>query len=580
MGSKIQYSVPQEASRVFHEGILNNPLVGPISPELVALSKRVRFDGSDLPSVPINWRLAESISALKAYEALLVMQLLTKKYGLRDTEVTINTDHATLFFMTPMIASVVQDGKRIPFGPMSPGTQQLFPNEDKHRAVDGLHRTLATNIYKTRDDRFYHIHGSINPEPTLTALGLPMEGEPDDTCESVVHRFQNVVSRLDSAALDELMNEKHRQAGTIAYTADEYLASEQGQQCAKVGLYEILKDEKSNQPASWWSQPVPQSLESNSIRPLAGLKVVDLTRVIAGPAISRSLAEMGASVMRVTSPNITDLSALHQDLNWGKWNCHLDLKKPDDKDKLRELIRDADIVVDGYRPGVMERHGFGRQAIYDLVKGWSRGIIHVRENCYGWHGPWSHRSGWQQISDACCGVSMAYGRAMGHDAAVTPVFPNSDYCTGVCGSAAVLDALVKRSEQGGSYGIDHLEQVALNYYSQWLVRSCGTYPEDVWTELWQRHGSPVFRHYHAMSYLLPSVMKLLREHDAATLFNPAFFQERHAEAINTTFSQVKPIAQFTAGDVQLGYQVGTRGNGVDCPRWPTSLSVEVVTDSN
>ncbi|KAI8267642.1 hypothetical protein K4K58_007536 [Colletotrichum sp. SAR11_239] len=371
----------------------------------------------------------------------------------------------------------------------------------------------------------------MNPEPTLTALGLPTEGEPNDTHESVVHRFQDVVSRLDSSDLDELMNEQHRQAGTIASTADEYFATEQGQQCAKVGLYELSMDSESGQPASWWPERVPQTPDSTSIRPLAGLKVVDLTRVIAGPAISRSLAEMGASVMRVTSPDITDLSALHQDLNWGKWNCHLDLKKPGDKDKLRELICDADVVVDGYRPGVMERHGFGRQAIYDLVKDRPRGIIHLRENCYGWHGPWSHRSGWQRISDACCGVSLGYGRAMGYDEAVTPVFPNSDYCTGV----------------------------ALNYHSQWLVRSCGTYPEDVWTELWQRYGSPVFRHYHAMSYLLPSVMKLLREHDAATLFNPAFFEERYAKFVNTTFSQLKPIAQFTTGGVRLGYQVGTRG---------------------
>lgn len=247
-----------------------------------------------------------------------------------------------------MVASVVQDGKRIPFGPISPETQKLFPNEDKHRAVDVLHRTLTTNIYKTRDGRYYHIHGllapficvvmesylngigSMNPGPTLTALGLPLEGEPDDTYESVVRRFQEVVSQLDSSDLDELMNEQHRQAGTIAYTADEYSATEQGQQCAKVGIYELSKDSESEEPASWWPETVPQSSDSTSIKPLAGLKVIDLTRVIAGPAISRSLAEMGASMMRVTSPNITDLSVLHQDLNWGKWNCHLDLKKSGD----------------------------------------------------------------------------------------------------------------------------------------------------------------------------------------------------------------------------------------------------------
>nr|XP_036575494.1 putative alpha methylacyl-CoA racemase [Colletotrichum truncatum]KAF6782074.1 putative alpha methylacyl-CoA racemase [Colletotrichum truncatum] len=416
----------------------------------------------------------------------------------------------------------------------------------------------------------------MNPEPTLTALGLPMEGDDDDSYDAVVQRFQNVVSQLDSAALDELMNEQYRQAGSIAYTTDEYFATEQGQQCAKVGLYELSKDTRSSQPPGWWPEVQSQATESSSIRPLAGLKVVDLTRVIAGPAVTRGLAELDASVMRVTSPNITDLSAVHQDLNWGKWNCHLNIKNPEDQEKLRELIREADVVVDGYRPGVMERHGLGRQAIFDLVRDRSRGIIHVRENCYGWHGPWSHRSGWQQISDICCGVSIGYGKAMGHDEAVTPVFPNSDYCTGVCGSAAVLDALVKRAEQGGSYGID----VALNYYSGWLVRSCGMYPDDVWNEVWQRHGSPVFRKYHSMLHLLPSMMKLLKEHDAATLFNPDFFEARHAKNMDTTFVQVKPIAQFNDQSVQLGYHVGTRGNGVDYPRWPKDLSVETVQQDN
>lgn len=240
--------------------------------------------------------------------------------------------------------------------------------------------------------------GSMNPDPTLTALGLSLDGEPNDTYDSVVEGIQSAVSQINSATLDELMNEQYRQAGTIAWTTQEYFSSEHGQQNGRVGLYEISRDPGSSQPASWW--PDNESLPSSPKRPLAGLKVVDLTRVIAAPAITRGLAEMGASVMRVTSPHITDLSPLHQDLNWGKWNCRLHLKDEGDKEKLKKLIREADVVVDGYRPGVMERLGFGRRAIFDLVKGRTYGILHVRENCYGWYGPWSHRSGWQQISDA------------------------------------------------------------------------------------------------------------------------------------------------------------------------------------
>jgi hypothetical protein len=236
----------------------------------------------------------------------------------------------------------------------------------------------------------------MNPDKSLTALGLSLYGESDDTYESVVERIQAKVSQHTAAELDELMNGKYKQAGTIAWSSEEYFASEHGQANGKTGLYEISKT--GSQPASWW--PANDSFPSSPCRPLAGLKVVDLTRVIAGPTITRSLAEMGASVMRVTSPLITDMSATHHDLNWGKWNASLHLKDEADREKLRALIRDADVVVDGYRPGVMERLGFGRQAIFDLVKDRERGIVHVRENCYGWHGPWSHRSGWQQISDA------------------------------------------------------------------------------------------------------------------------------------------------------------------------------------
>lgn len=239
----------------------------------------------------------------------------------------------------------------------------------------------------------------MNPEPTLTALKMSLEGEQSDTYDSVVGRMQDVVAQHDSASLDKLMNEQYKQAGTIAWTVDEFLNSEHGKANDHVRLYEIEKIEGSSQPTSWW--PDSPSMPSSPQRPLAGLKVVDLTRVIAAPTITRSLAELGASVMRVTSLNVTDMFGLHQDLNWGKWNCGLDLKKnADDREKLAALIMEADVVVEGYRPGAMARNGFGREDIFELVKDRNRGIIHVRENCYGWHGPWQHRSGWQQISDA------------------------------------------------------------------------------------------------------------------------------------------------------------------------------------
>jgi crotonobetainyl-CoA:carnitine CoA-transferase CaiB-like acyl-CoA transferase len=129
--------------------------------------------------------------------------------------------------------------------------------------------------------------------------------------------------------------------------------------------------------------------------------------------------------MIITAEHITDMSNLLLDLNWGKWNAHLDFRKKDDREELRDLVREADVVVTGYRLGVLDKYGFSARGLLELTKDRERGLIVVCENCYGWHGPWAHRSGWQKISDASCGVSTEFGRAMGLDEPVTPVFPTA-----------------------------------------------------------------------------------------------------------------------------------------------------------
>lgn len=195
------------------------------------------------------------------------------------------------------------------------------------------------------------------------------------------------------------MNDEYRQAGTACWSVDEYRASEHGKANAHVGLYEVHHIPNSKQPPSWWE---PVEGKTSPSRPLFGLKVVDLTRIIASPTITRELAELGASVMRITSPNVTDATSLYADLGWGKWNAHLDLTQPQHRERLKGLILDADIVVDGYRPGVMAKWGFGKEDVLKMFENNPKGIIYVHENCYGWNGPWSYRSGWQQISDAVC----------------------------------------------------------------------------------------------------------------------------------------------------------------------------------
>ncbi|RAL16070.1 alpha methylacyl-CoA racemase [Aspergillus homomorphus CBS 101889] len=565
-----EYSLPNEAAELLRKGILQNPLLASNVPaDGNTLAAFVEFSGNAKPSIPVNWRFAESISALKGLEALWLNALLRSKYNREPVHVQIDTDHATLFIMSTLLLDVVDD-QGLTLGASSGPIQRLmkiFPAPGEDPEQGSLYRAALTNIYKTKDARFYHVHGSLDATPSLTALNLPLEYDAPSTLDAI-ELIQHRVSEFDSQELDALMNEKFRQAGTICYTTDEYMNTDHGRQNADAGLYELQHISSEAQKPVWWNS----TPDTGVARPLAGLKVVDLTRVIAGPSIARGLAEHGASVMRVTGPGVLDAYALHADLNWGKWNCSIDLKTERGKEELRQLIRGADIVLDGYRPGVMEKLGFGREAVLEIVKDRPFGLIYARENCYGWHGPWKGRSGWQQISDAVCGVSYQYGRATGHDEPVTPIFPNSDYCTGVAGLCGIIDAIIQRAERGGSFYVD----TALNYYSQWLVNSVGEYPKEVWEEVWQRHGRLSFRHYDNMPATIPAVMNSLSTNCAPQLFQPRFFEVRYSAAVDRHFKSVRPILTFPGSEVTPKFNVGTRSNGHDAARWPDDLRQEII----
>lgn len=398
------YSIPAETKKVFDAAILGNSIVNhDLPPEIEEASSQITFTGSDVPSLPVNWRFAEAVAALKGLEAALVNVLLMRKYGQLPQAVTINTDHASLFIFSAMLWTIDPGEGGLNFAPntlrgANKTLEQWFPSYDKFGMNSSMYRNQATNIYKCKDGKYFHVHNSMNPDPTLDCLGLPRDMDVS-SYDAANEPFIEAFSKIDSEDMQRRYDE-YRQAGTICYSVDEFLSSEHGKANAHVGLWEIRDKPNPAQKASWW----PDSPQTGPARPLAGLKVVDLTRIIAAPTITRSLAELGASVMRCTSPNLPDVSSLHVDLNWGKWNCSIDLHNPEDREKLKDLIKEADVVVQGYRPGSLDKFGFGEDDILKMCENRDRGIIYVRENSYGWHGPWQGRSGWQQISDAVSDV--------------------------------------------------------------------------------------------------------------------------------------------------------------------------------
>jgi crotonobetainyl-CoA:carnitine CoA-transferase CaiB-like acyl-CoA transferase len=141
---------------------------------------------------------------------------------------------------------------------------------------------------------------------------------------------------------------------------------------------------------------------SDTHRILAGVKVLELCCVIAGPVIGRTLAEYGADVLKVTTASVPDVPFFQVDGNMGKRTVDINLKTDEGRRQFEELLADADVLIDGYRPGVLPKLEYSLEVMAAMAEKRGKGIIYVDENCFGHDGEWSGRPGWQQIADSVC----------------------------------------------------------------------------------------------------------------------------------------------------------------------------------
>lgn len=144
--------------------------------------------------------------------------------------------------------------------------------------------------------------------------------------------------------------------------------------------------------------PFPAS-RNGSKKILEGVKVLEMCRIIAGPTVTRILAEYGADVLKITSPSLSDVPFFQVDGNMGKHAADLDLKSETGRKEFEKLLDDVDVIVDGYRPGALDKLGYGAEAMASLAHKRGKGIVYVNENCFGYDGEWAGRAGWQQIAD-------------------------------------------------------------------------------------------------------------------------------------------------------------------------------------
>lgn len=145
---------------------------------------------------------------------------------------------------------------------------------------------------------------------------------------------------------------------------------------------------------------------------------------------------------------------------------------------LKELLNDADVVIQGFRYGSLDRKGLGLKSMLEMAAKRDKGIIYVDENCYGPDGPFAERPGWQQIGDAASGASYVMGKFWGYDegTAVLPPLPISDMNTGIIGALATMMAIRDRALNGGSY---HVVSSLVAGDTILLDAEVGLYPTDV-----------------------------------------------------------------------------------------------------
>ena len=213
----------------------------------------------------------------------------------------------------------------------------------------------------------------------------------------------------------------------------DWAAHPQGRAVAAEPLMAI--DTGTDRSASAW---VPRAG-----RPLAGLRVLDLTRVIAGPVATRFLAGFGADVLRIDPPGWNE-APIEPEMTLGKTCARLDLRRDADRATFAALLAGADVLVHGYRPGALDGLGYGAEARRALAPG----LVEVCLDAYGWTGPWAGRRGFDSLVQMSTGIAQAGQDWQGADRPVPLPVQALDHATGYMMAAAAVRLLARRLADG------------------------------------------------------------------------------------------------------------------------------------
>jgi crotonobetainyl-CoA:carnitine CoA-transferase CaiB-like acyl-CoA transferase len=367
----------------------------------------VTITGKD-PVYSTKFKIGETVTAVLAGVGTAVNDLHELKTGRRQN-VAIDIRHGAATLRSGDYA--LQQGPSGNYEPLVSAS---------HRAMVGM-----TQPFPTKDGRWVLPHFGL---PHLQARMQKLLG-----CEATPESVAKAVAKWDALDLEAAIDE-HRVCGGMVRTNAEWLAEEHGKVLAAKPIVEVIK----------LADSAPEPMPAGE-RPLDGIRALDLTRILAGPTCARTLAEHGADVLMVTAEGLPQIPHALIDTNHGKRSTYIDLKNPHDNAKLKELVRNADVFSQGYRPGMIEGLGFSPEDLAEVRPG----IIYTSISCYGADGPFSHRAGWEQVAQTMTGICHE-GTPDGPQ--LLPAAAN-DYTTGYLAAYGILLALARRATEGGSYHV-------------------------------------------------------------------------------------------------------------------------------
>lgn len=286
-------------------------------------------------------------------------------------------------------------------------------------------RDSVTGDYRGRDGWIrIHANAPHHRQHALEVLGA--QGSRRSVADAVSRRnVQDIEDQMIAVGA----------CAAIMRSQEQWTAHAQGQALANEPLCFVDDGDASYTPVD--------QVMAVSARPLEGIRVLDLTRVLAGPVSTRFLAGYGAQVLRIDPPTWTE-PGMVPEVTLGKYCAELDLRRPEDRQQFERLLAQADILVHGYRPGALDALGFGTQARQHIRPG----LVDVSLNAYGWSGPWAGRRGFDSLVQMSCGIAYAGMQWRRNDVPTPLPVQALDQATGYLVAAAALHGLIHRSVTG------------------------------------------------------------------------------------------------------------------------------------